>query len=155
MLFFQQNVFSEFLRAEKVFQLRGKSNYQFAQSAYTCQVRNNPWDEKTNWFFLLSDPCILVFGQKQKSIRNFIRVFFCPAVEDKMCLCPLLVTSKISRCCSETTYLTRSFLVAIDWRQLSHRSKKYYSVSNVKFVANWLHQCKRKNGWENVARVTR
>ena len=112
--FSKQNVFSEFLRAEKFFQLRGKSNYQFAQSAYTCQVRNNTWDEKTNWFLLLSDPCILVFGHKQKSIRNFNRVFYCLVVEDKICLCPLLVTSKISCRSSEAIFLTRNFLVAID-----------------------------------------
>ena len=41
----EQNVFSEILGAEKVFQLLDRSNYQFAQSTYTFQVRNIPWEE--------------------------------------------------------------------------------------------------------------
>ena len=54
---------------KKTFQSLGRNDYQCPQCGFVCQVRNTPFEDQTNFFFL-------TFGQKVyifEKVQNFIR----------------------------------------------------------------------------------
>ena len=63
---------------KKTFQSLGRSDYQYPQSASVCQVRNIPFEEQTNSFFLSFGPGVSIFEESPKSIQDVIGDVYCP-----------------------------------------------------------------------------
>ena len=62
----------------KTFQSLGRSDYQCPQCASVSQVRNIPFEEQTNSFFLSFGPGDCIFGESPKSIQDVIGDVYCP-----------------------------------------------------------------------------
>ena len=56
----------------------GGSDYQRVQCASVCQVRNIPFEEQTNSFFLSFGQEVYIFEQSPKSIQDVIGDVYCP-----------------------------------------------------------------------------
>ena len=63
---------------KKTSQSLGRSDYQCPQCASVCQVRNIPFEEQTNSFFLSFGQGLQVFEESPKSIQDDIGDVFCP-----------------------------------------------------------------------------
>ena len=63
---------------KKTFQSLGRSDYQCPQCASVCQVRNIPFEEQKNSFFLSLGQGVYIFEESPKSIRDVIGDVFCP-----------------------------------------------------------------------------
>ena len=63
---------------KKTFQSLGRSNYQCPQCASVCQVRNIPFEDQINSFFLSLGPGVCISEESPKSIQDVIRDVYCP-----------------------------------------------------------------------------
>ena len=63
---------------KKTFQSLGRSDYQGLQCASECQVRNIPFEEQTNSFFLSPGQGVYIFEERSKSIQEVIEDVYCP-----------------------------------------------------------------------------
>ena len=68
---------------KETFQSLGRSDYQCPQCASVCQVRNIPFEEQTNSFFLSLGQGVYIFEERSKSVQEVIGDVYCPA---KSCL---------------------------------------------------------------------
>ena len=68
---------------KKTFQSLGKSDYQCPQCASVCQVRNNPFEDQTNSFFLSLGPGFTFL----KRIQNQFKMSL------EMCIVPVSIAS--------------------------------------------------------------
>ena len=68
---------------KKTFQSLGRSDYQCAQCGSLCQVRNIPFEDQTNSFFLSFGAGVYIFEESAKTIQDVIGDVYCPA---KYCL---------------------------------------------------------------------
>ena len=57
---------------KKTFQPLGRSDYQCPQCASVCQVRNIPFEDQTNSFFLSLGPGVYIFEENPKPIQEVI-----------------------------------------------------------------------------------
>ena len=67
----------------KTFQSLGRSGYQCPQCGSVCQVRNIPFEEKINSFFLSLGQRVYIFEERPKSVQEVIGDVYCPG---KYCL---------------------------------------------------------------------
>ena len=63
---------------KKTFQSLGRSDYQCPQCASVCQVRNIPFEDQINSFFLSLGPGVYIFEESPKSIQDVIGDVYCP-----------------------------------------------------------------------------
>ena len=63
---------------KKTFQSLGRSDYQCPQCGSMCQMRNIPFEEQTNSFFLSLGQGVYVFEESSKSIQDVIGDVYCP-----------------------------------------------------------------------------
>ena len=63
---------------KKTFQSLRRSDYQCPQRASVCQVRNIPFEEQTNSFFLSLGQGVYIFEESPKAIQDVIGDVFCP-----------------------------------------------------------------------------
>ena len=63
---------------KKTFQSLGRSVYQCPQCASVCQVRNIPFEEQINSFFLSLGQRVYIFEERPKSIQEVIGDVYCP-----------------------------------------------------------------------------
>ena len=63
---------------KKTFQSLGRSDYQCPQSPSVCQVRNIPFGDQANSFFLSLVPGVNIFEENPKSIQDVIGDVYCP-----------------------------------------------------------------------------
>ena len=68
---------------KKTFQSLGRNDYQCPQCASVCKVRNNPFEDQTNSFFLSFGPGVYVFEEIPKTIQDVNGNVYCPG---KYCL---------------------------------------------------------------------
>ena len=68
---------------KKTSQSLGRSDYQCPQCTSVCQVRNIPFEDQINSFFLSLGPGVYIFEESPKSIQDVIGDVFCPG---KYCL---------------------------------------------------------------------
>ena len=68
---------------KKTFQSLGRSDYQCPQCASVSQVRNIPFEDQINSFFLSLGQGVYIFEERAKSGREVIGDVYCPA---KSCL---------------------------------------------------------------------
>ena len=68
---------------KKTFQSLGRSDYQCLQCASVCQVRNFPFEEQTNSFFLSLGQGVYIFEERPRSVQEVIGDMYCPG---KYCL---------------------------------------------------------------------
>ena len=68
---------------KKTFQSLGRSDYQCPQCGSLCQVRNIPFEDQTNSFFLSFRAGVYIFEESAKTIQDVIGDVYCPA---KYCL---------------------------------------------------------------------
>ena len=64
---------------KNTFESLGRSNYQCPQCASLCQVRNIPFEEHLNSFFLSLGQGVYVFEATPKSIEDVIEDVYCPS----------------------------------------------------------------------------
>ena len=62
----------KFCLHKKTFQSLGRSDYQCPQCASVCQVRNIPFEDQTNSFFLSIGRGVYIFEESPKSIQDVI-----------------------------------------------------------------------------------
>ena len=62
----------------KTFQSLGRSDYQCPQCGSVCQVRNIPFEEQTNSFFLSLGQGVYILEERAKSIQEVTGDVFCP-----------------------------------------------------------------------------
>ena len=63
---------------KKTFQSIGRSDYQCPQCASMCQVRNIPFEEQLNSFFLSLGQGVYIFQENQNSVQHVIGDMYCP-----------------------------------------------------------------------------
>ena len=63
---------------KKTFQSLGRSDYQLPQYASVCQMRNIPFEEQTNSFFLSLGQGVYIFEERPKSVQEVIGDVVCP-----------------------------------------------------------------------------
>ena len=68
---------------KKTFQSLGRCDYQCPQCAAVCQVRNIPFEDQTNSFFLSFGAGVYIFEGSAKTIQVVIGDVYCPG---KYCL---------------------------------------------------------------------
>ena len=68
---------------KKIFQSLGRRDCQFPQCASVCQVRNIPFEDQTNSFFLSFGAGVYIFEESVKTIQDVIGDVYCPG---KYCL---------------------------------------------------------------------
>ena len=68
---------------KKTFQSLGRSDYQCPQCGSVCQVRNIPFEEQINSFFLSLGQEVYIYEERPKSVQEVIGDVYCPA---KSCL---------------------------------------------------------------------
>ena len=56
----------------------GQSDYQCPQCGSVCQVRNIPFEDQTNFFFLSLGQGVYIFEESPKSVQNVIEDVYCP-----------------------------------------------------------------------------
>ena len=62
----------------KTFGSLGRSDYQCPQCGSVCQVRDIPFEEQTNSFFLSLGQGVYVFEESPKSVQDVIGDVYCP-----------------------------------------------------------------------------
>ena len=68
---------------KKTLQPLGRSDYQSPQCGSLSQVRNNPFEDQTNSFFLSFGQGVYIFEERPKSSQEVIGDVYCPG---KYCL---------------------------------------------------------------------
>ena len=68
---------------KKTFQSLGRSDYQCPPCGSVCQVRNIPFEEQINSFFLSLGRGVYIFEERPKSVQEVIGDVYCPS---KYCL---------------------------------------------------------------------
>ena len=68
---------------EKTFQSLGRSYYHCPRCGSVCQVRNFPFEEQINSFFLSLGQGVYIFEERPKSVQEINGDVFCPS---KYCL---------------------------------------------------------------------
>ena len=68
---------------KKTFQSLGRSDYQCPHCGSVCQVRNIPFEEQINSFFLSLGQGFYIFEERPKSVQEIIEDVYCPG---KYCL---------------------------------------------------------------------
>ena len=63
---------------KKTFQSFGRSDYQCTHCGSLCQVRNIPFADQTNSFFLSLGQGVYIFEERPKSIQEIIGDVYCP-----------------------------------------------------------------------------
>ena len=63
---------------KKSFQSLGSSVYQYQQCGSVCQVRNIPFEEQINSFFVSLGQVVYIFEERPKSIQELIGDVYCP-----------------------------------------------------------------------------
>ena len=63
---------------KKTFQSLGRSDYQCPQCGSVCEVRNIPFEEQINSFFLSLGQGVYIFEERPKSIQEVIADVYCP-----------------------------------------------------------------------------
>ena len=63
---------------KKTFQSLGRSDHQCPQCESVCQLRNIPFENQTNSFFLSFGPGLYLFEETPKSVQDDIRYVYCP-----------------------------------------------------------------------------
>ena len=63
---------------KKTFQSLGRSEYHCPQCASVCQVRNTPFEDQTNSFFLSFSQGVYTVEEGPKSILDAIGDVYCP-----------------------------------------------------------------------------
>ena len=63
---------------KKTFQSLGRSDYQCPQGTSVCQVRNIPFEDQTNSFFLSFGPGVYILEESPKSVQDVIGDVYCP-----------------------------------------------------------------------------
>ena len=63
---------------KKTFQSLGKNDYQCPQCGPVCQVRNIPFKDQRNSFFLSLGHGVYIFEESQKSVEGVIGDVYCP-----------------------------------------------------------------------------
>ena len=63
---------------KKTFQSLGRSDYQCPQCGSVCQVRNIPFEDQTNSFFLLLGQEVYNFKESPKTVQDIIGDVYCP-----------------------------------------------------------------------------
>ena len=63
---------------KKTFQSLGRSDYQCPQGGSVCQVRNIPFEEQTNSFFLPLGQGVNIFEESPKSVQDVFGDAYCP-----------------------------------------------------------------------------
>ena len=63
---------------KKTFQSFGRSDYQCPQCGSVCQVRNLPFEDQTNSFFLSLGQGVYIFEESPNSVQDVIGDVFCP-----------------------------------------------------------------------------
>ena len=63
---------------KKTFQSLGRSDYQCPQCASACQVRNIPFEDQRNSFFLSLGQRVYIFEGNPKSVQDVIGEVYCP-----------------------------------------------------------------------------
>ena len=63
---------------KKTFQSLGRSNYQCPQCGSVCQVRNIPFEEQINSFFLSPGQRVYIFEERPMSFQEVIGDVYCP-----------------------------------------------------------------------------
>ena len=66
------------LLLKKTFQSLGRSDYQCPQCGSVCQVRNIPFEDQTNSFFLSLVQGLYIFEETPKSVQDVIADIYCP-----------------------------------------------------------------------------
>ena len=64
---------------KKTFQSLGRNDYQCPQCGSVCQVRNIPFEDQTNSFFLSLGQRVCIFEESPKSSQDVIGDVYCPA----------------------------------------------------------------------------
>ena len=62
----------------KTFQSLGRSDYQCPQCGSVCQVRNIPFEDQGNSFFLSLCQGVYIFEEDPKSVQDVIGDVYCP-----------------------------------------------------------------------------
>ena len=62
---------------KKTFQSLGRSDYQCPQCASVCQVRNIPFEDQRNSFFLSHGQGVHIFEKNPKSVQDVIGDVYC------------------------------------------------------------------------------
>ena len=73
----------KFCLHKKTFESLGRSDYQCSQCGSVCQVRNIPFEEQINSFFLSLGQGVYIFEERPTSVQEVIGDVYCPA---KSCL---------------------------------------------------------------------
>ena len=68
----------KFCLHKKTFQSLRRSDYQCPQFGSVCQVRNIPFEDRTNSFFLSLGARVYIFEENPKSIEDAIGDVYCP-----------------------------------------------------------------------------
>ena len=63
---------------KKTFDCLGRSDYQCPQCWFVCQVRNIPFEDQKNSFFLSFAQGVYIFEESPKSIQDVIGDVYCP-----------------------------------------------------------------------------
>ena len=63
---------------KKTFQSLGRSDYQCPQCGSVCQVRNIPFEDQTNSFFLSLGQGVYIFEENPELVQDVIGDVFCP-----------------------------------------------------------------------------
>ena len=63
---------------KKSLQSLGRSDYQCPQCASVCQVRNIPFEDQTNSFFLSFGQVVYILEKNSKAIQDVIGDVYCP-----------------------------------------------------------------------------
>ena len=65
---------------KKTFQSLGSSDYQCPQCGSVCQVRNIPFEDQRNCFFLSLGQGVYIFEERPKSVQEVIGDVYCPGM---------------------------------------------------------------------------
>ena len=68
----------KFCLHKRTFECLGRSDYQCPHCASVCQVRNIPFEDQTNSFFLSLGQRVYIFEENPKSIQEVIGDVYCP-----------------------------------------------------------------------------
>ena len=63
---------------KKTFQSLGRSDYQCTQCGSVCQVRNIPFEDQTNSFYLSLGQGVYIFEESPKSVQDVIGDVYSP-----------------------------------------------------------------------------
>ena len=74
-----QSVWVKYACTKRLFNLFSifRNDYQCPQCAFVCQVRNIPFEEQTNSFFLSFGQGVYKFEESPKSIQDVIGAVYC------------------------------------------------------------------------------